>query len=154
MEVGGIRVGVFGLGIAFEGLVLEQLHRGVRYTDPFSAARQCVSELREQGCDLIVCLSHLGYRYREGQPSDTLLAQQVDGIDLILGGHTHTFMDEPDVYEKGDGRVTLVNQVGWAGMRLGRVDVALYPGAGGGAGGGEPRPAWAWSDYRVDSSLD
>jgi len=144
-ELGGVRVGIFGLGIAFEGLVLAQLHRGVRYTDPFSAARRAVAELREQGCHVVVCLSHLGYRYRGSRPSDTLLAQEVEGMDLILGGHTHTFMDEPDLYTYPGGRETLVNQVGWAGMRLGRVDLMVDP---------EAPPAWGWTQYPVDHSLD
>jgi len=155
-EVGGVRVGIFGLGVAFDGLVLEQLHEGVRYTDPLAAAQRCVSELRAQGCSLIVCLSHLGYRYRDA-PSDTLLAQEVDGIDLILGGHSHTFLDQPDVYAKPDGSQTLVNQVGWGGMRLGRVDVVM----GEGSGLNQPASsdlrapkAWTWGNYSVDGRLD
>jgi 5'-nucleotidase len=156
-EVGGVRVGIFGLGIAFEGLVLEQLHRGVRHTDPYGAARRCVSELRAQGCSLVICLSHLGYRYRSNDPCDTLLAQEVDGIDLILGGHSHTFQDQPDVYTRADGGQTLVNQVGWAGMRLGRVDVAMGEGpvAGLASRSTSVQPkAWSWAEYSVDSALD
>jgi len=154
-EVGGVRVGVFGLGIAFDGLVLERLHEGVRYSDPFAAARRSVAELRAEGCALIVCLSHLGYRYWGEVPSDTLLAQEVAGIDLILGGHTHTFMDEPDVYTQPDGRHTLVNQVGWAGMRLGRVDVLMGPGGGTTAPANLYHPrGWASAGYSVDNSLD
>ena len=144
-EMGDVRVGIFGLGIAFEGLVLSQLHEGVRYTDPYQAARRAVAELREQGCHLVVCLSHLGYRYRGNRPSDTLLAQEVEGIDLILGGHTHTFMDSPDVYPRPGGRETLVHQVGWAGMRLGRVDVVLDP---------RGTRSWGWAQYPVDGTLD
>ncbi len=152
-DVGEARVGVFGLGIEFDGLVLESLHEGVRYEDPFAAARRSVSELRGRGCSLIICLSHLGYRYRGDTPSDTLLAQEVDGIDLILGGHTHTFMDQPDIYEKPGGRRTLVNQVGWAGMRLGRVDVLLSPAEPGVSWSHEPAE-WAMGGYPVDASLD
>ena len=154
-ETAGIRVGIFGLGIAFEGLVLDQLHEGVRYTDPFAAARRCVSELRAGGCSLIICLSHLGYRYRDDAPSDTVLARKVEGIDLILGGHTHTFLNEPDVFEKPDGRHTVVNQVGWGGMVLGRVDVVM------GDTGPADDPdtlvhpsAWSWQGYTVDDALD
>ena len=156
-EVGGVRVGIFGLGIALDGLVLEQLHEGVRYTDPFAAARRCVSELRAQGCSLVVCLSHLGYRYRGNTPSDTLLAQDVEGIDLILGGHSHTFLDQPDIYDKPDGSQTLVNQVGWGGMRLGRVDVVI--GARGernqlSSSDNQTPKDWSWGDYLVDDHLD
>jgi 5'-nucleotidase len=162
-EMGGVRIGIFGLGIALKGLVLEKLHKGVRYTDPLAAARRCVSELKSKGCSLIVCLSHLGYRYRGGTVSDTLLAQEVEGVDLVLGGHTHTFLDEPDVYAKPHGRMTLVNQVGWAGMRLGRVDVTMAPIEGSvpsGSGATDAaaqhhRPAgWASEAYPVDSALD
>jgi len=155
-EVGGVKTGIFGLGIAFEGLVLEDLHEGVRYADPFAAARRAVAELRARGCTLVICLSHLGYRYRGDRPSDTLLAQKVEGIDLILGGHTHTFMDQPDVYDHPGGRPTVVTQVGWAGMRLGRIDIVLGP-----EKGTDPRPgdgfgskAWAWENYSVDADLD
>lgn len=156
-EVGGVRVGIFGLGIAFEGLVLEQLHQGVRHTDPYAAARRCVTELRAEGCSLVICLSHLGYRYRSDDPCDTLLAQEVDGIDLILGGHSHTFMDQPDIHTKADGSQTLVNQVGWAGMRLGRVDVTLGGGPTRGLASGNntaPPKAWSWAEYTVDATLD
>jgi len=144
-EMDGVRIGIFGLGIAFQGLVLDQLHEGVRYTDPVIAARRAVSDLRAQGCALVICLSHLGYRYRDDRPSDDRLAQEVEGIDLILGGHTHTFMDEPDVHIHADGTETLVNQVGWAGMRLGRVDVLLET---------EGPVAWRWHQYPVGAALD
>jgi 5'-nucleotidase len=129
-DVGGVRVGIFGLGVAFEGLVLPSLHEGVRYTDPVGASHQAVAELRARGCSLVICLSHMGYRYSGDRPSDIRLAQQVEGIDLILGGHTHTFMDAPDVFVGRDGRRTLVNQVGFGGIRLGRIDVVLGPETG------------------------
>jgi 5'-nucleotidase len=155
-EVGGVKVGIFGLGIAFEGLVLPGLHEGVRYTDPYAAARKSVAELRGRGCSLVICLSHLGYRYREAIPSDTELAQRVEGIDLILGGHTHTFMDEPDVYTHEGGARTLVNQVGWGGMRLGRIDVVLGPRRSEENDPHFPQPpkSWGWASYRVDAKLD
>ena len=59
-EFDGVKVGIFGLGIAFEKLVLARLHEGVRYTDPVAAARASCRELREQGCSLVICLSHPG----------------------------------------------------------------------------------------------
>ena len=125
-DFGGVRVGVFGLGIAFEKLVLASLHEGVVYTDPVAAARATCSELRALGCSLIICLSHLGYVYHDpDRPSDRTLATAVPEIDLILGGHTHTFLDEADVYDHGAAGFTVVNQAGWGGMRLGRVDVTF-----------------------------
>jgi 5'-nucleotidase len=121
--VGDLRIGIFGLGISFENLVMPELHRGITYSDPVSTSQQVVNTLRKAGCGLVICLSHLGYRYRSGRISDTILATEVPGIDLILGGHSHTFMDRPDIFERPDGSISMVNQVGWAGIRLGRIDV-------------------------------
>lgn len=146
-EFGSVRVGVFGLGIAFEKLVLASLHEGVRYTDPIVAAHTACRELRALGCSLVVCLSHLGYEYSDAaRPSDRTLAAAVPDIDLILGGHTHTFLDEAVVFGQGASGFTVVNQVGWGGMRLGRVDVAFDP-AGHTSG-------WAAAGYEIDERLD
>ena len=147
-ETGGVKVGIFGLGIDFRGLVLDRLHEGVTHQDPIVAARTVTAELRRQGCVLVVCLSHLGYRYADGgRTSDRDLAAAVPDIDLVLGGHTHTFLDDPEVFPRpgGDG-VTLVAQTGWGGMRLGRVDVDFGEGSEVSYG-----PA---GSYAIDGRLD
>jgi 5'-nucleotidase len=118
----GIRIGVFGLGIDFKGLVSEELHGKTIYNDPIASAREMVQELNRQKCDLIICLSHLGYKYNNNAPSDIVLAQKVSGIDLIIGGHTHTFLDHPIVIKNDEGFQTLVNQVGFAGINLGKIE--------------------------------
>ena len=146
-EFGGVRVGIFGLGIAFEKLVLASLHEGVVHADPVAAARTACRALRIQGCSLVICLSHLGYRYGDpARPSDLSLAAAVPDIDLVLGGHTHTFMDAAEVFKRGRSGFTLVNQVGWGGMRLGRIDVAFD------TAGRASR--WAAADYDIDGRLD
>lgn len=124
-EKGGIRVGVFGLGIELKGLVNEKLYGGTRYLDPVSVAREMVQELKAQGCHLIICLSHLGYEYNSEKISDLRLAAQVEGIDLIIGGHTHTFLQEPTIVRSPEGNQVLVNQVGWAGINMGRIDFSF-----------------------------
>ena len=117
------KVGVFGVGIELQGLVPKDLCKGVRYNDPISNANKMAKHLKqEQGCDLVICLSHLGYKYDEKKVSDTDLAYQSSNIDLILGGHTHTFFTKPDEFRNVDGAKVLVNQVGWAGIYLGRLD--------------------------------
>ncbi|WP_194776529.1 bifunctional metallophosphatase/5'-nucleotidase [Pararhodonellum marinum] len=119
---GGIKVGVFGLGIELEGLVADKHYGGTRYLDPVGIAMEMVEELKSQKCQLIICLSHLGYAYQSEKIDDLKLAAQVSGIDLIIGGHTHTFLDEPIAVQHADGNITLVNQVGWAGIKMGKVD--------------------------------
>lgn len=122
-EVGGVRFGIFGLGIEFKGLVLEDNHEGLRYRDALSVANGVANNLKKYlKCDYVICLSHLGYDYKDDRPCDTKLAKSNAPIDLIIGGHTHTFMKEPDKISKGD-RFTLINQVGFAGIQVGRIDL-------------------------------
>jgi 5'-nucleotidase len=71
---------------------------------------------------LVICLSHLGYSYKESKVSDLIVAQEVEGIDLIIGAHTHNFLQKPTLMNKEKGQATLVNQVGYAGINLGRID--------------------------------
>jgi 5'-nucleotidase len=125
-EKQGIKIGVFGLGIELKGLVLDKLFGQTKYLDPIGTAKEMVQTLKSKNCEIIVCLSHLGYKY-ENEPkiSDVVLAQKVEGIDLIIGGHTHTFLDEPEKVTQANGHTTIINQVGWAGIRLGRVDFVL-----------------------------
>ena len=123
-DKGGLKIGVFGLGIRLEGLVSAAMYGNTIYQDPIPVAREMVQELKAKDCDLIVCLSHLGYQYdNPGRPSDKLLAQEVSEIDIILGGHTHTFMEKPFMLTNSDGFTSTINQVGWAGLNLGRIDI-------------------------------
>jgi 5'-nucleotidase len=127
---GGIKVGVFGLGIKLLGLVPEQLYGKTEYQDPLERGNATARILREkEKCDLVICLSHLGFRYRNDQVSDVVLAESSRDIDLILGGHTHTFLDEPVVVNNQQGEPVIINQVGFGGLRLGRLDVT-FPGNG------------------------
>lgn len=124
----GVKVGVFGVGIELQGLVPKDLYGNVRYNDPISAANKTADALKlQQGCDLVVCLSHLGYKYEDKKVSDIDLAHQTKNIDLILGGHTHTFFDKPEELVNADGKKVLINQVGWAGICVGRLDFYFEP---------------------------
>ncbi len=122
----GIKVGIFGLGIAFEGLVSKQNYKEAKYLDPIEISQQMTQKLKnEEGCQLIICLSHLGYEYKveKEKISDLKLAAQTQNIDIILGGHTHTFLDAPTIVTNKANENVIVNQVGWAGLLLGRIDV-------------------------------
>jgi len=123
-QLDGIKVGVFGVGIELSGLVPSDLCAGVRYNDPLSTAQRSAYQLKhDHKCDYVVCLSHLGFRYDDNKVSDIALAKSTNDIDLILGGHTHTFLDKPEIYINKSGQEVMVNQVGWAGICLGRIDL-------------------------------
>jgi len=121
-EKSGIKIGVFGLGIELDGLVNKPLYKETKYLDPIARAQDISTELKNQNCDLIVCLSHLGYQYNEDKVSDITLAKNTENIDLIIGGHTHTFMEKPVLQTNRQGRKVLINQVGCFGLYLGRID--------------------------------
>jgi len=121
----GIKVGVFGLGIKLNGLVDPLLFKETIYLDPIEIAQDMTRILKEnEKCDLIICLSHLGYYYKNDLNiiSDLILATRTKNIDLIIGGHTHTFLKKPTVVKNIDGKNILVNQVGCYGINLGRID--------------------------------
>ncbi len=122
IERGGLKVGIFGLGVELKGLVPESKYGATRYLDPIEAANQQAELLQKAGCDLIICLSHLGFEYPDERVSDRILARKTKNIHLILGGHTHTFLDQPLVEQNREGEPVLINQVGYAGLRLGRID--------------------------------
>lgn len=121
----GIRVGIFGVGIELDGLVGKKSYGETVYLDPIEIAQQYSEFLRkDKKCDLVICLSHIGYDYKDtpNRISDKHLAAKTEGIDLILGGHTHTFLPEPQSFLNKAGKNVLVNQVGWAGLLLGKID--------------------------------
>lgn len=125
----GIRIGVFGIGIELDGLVNQRQYKETKYLDPIERTEDMTRTLKEdEACDLIICLSHLGYDYNNKERmSDLTLAKATKDIDLIIGGHTHTFLDKPTLTQNKDGNVVLVNQVGWGGINLGRVDFHIDP---------------------------
>ena len=128
----GIRIGVFGLGVRLEGLVNKKMYKETQYLDPVEIAQDVSRILKEeQQCHIVICLSHLGHRYRGGRVSDTVLAASTENIDLIIGGHTHTFMERPEIHTNRKGNKVLVNQVGCYGINVGRID--FYLDAGGAA---------------------
>ena len=123
LQKGGIKIGIFGLGIQLKGLVPDDAYGTTQYIEPIQTARSTVETLRRrEHCDMVICLSHLGYEYEYRKVSDKILAKETDGIDLIIGGHTHTFLEQPTVLKNRVGEDVVINQVGWAGLRLGRLD--------------------------------
>ena len=108
----GIKTGIYGLGIELKGLVADKNFGETQYRDPLKIALEMENFLRnDQKCDLVVCLSHLGHRYGENKISD-----------LIIGGHTHTYLEKPVSVRNKQGREVIVNQAWWGGLVLGRID--------------------------------
>lgn len=122
--VDGIRIGVFGLGVKLDGLVDKLMYGETQYLNPLEISQQMEKKLRfDEKCDLVICLSHLGYKYRnENIFCDLILAENSKEIDLIIGGHTHTFLEQPTIVKNKNGREVIVNQAGCYGINLGRID--------------------------------
>ncbi len=126
---GGLKIGIVGVGIDLNGLIANDVAQQITYMDPIVAVQKEVTMLRSKGCDYIICLSHLGFDYpNENKVSDKVLAQNTTGIDLIIGGHTHTFLGSAIAVKNKSGENTLINQVGYAGLFLGRIDVTFQQG--------------------------
>ena len=120
---GGIKIGVFGIGIEFDGLVPKSLYGKTIHQNPVETANYYTSLLKKtEKCDLIICLSHLGFEYKTNKISDIKFASKTRDIDLIIGGHTHTFLKKAVSILNLDKKEVLINQVGWAGINLGKID--------------------------------
>lgn len=120
----GIKIGVFGLGVNLYGLVASEAYGKTWHTDGIKVGKEVSKMLKEKkGCDIVICLSHLGFEYTNVEkPSDRRLAKESEHIDLIIGGHTHTFLEDLVVEKNLRGRSVVINQMGWGGVKLGRID--------------------------------
>jgi 5'-nucleotidase len=120
---GGVKIGVFGLGIELRGLVDPLLYDETKYYDPINIAKDLSSKLKyEKKCDLVICISHLGHEYQNDKISDTKLAKLTSNIDLIIGGHTHTLLKEALILKNSLGKEVIINQVGSSGIFVGKID--------------------------------
>lgn len=125
MTIDGVKIGIFGLGVELLGLVDKKNCKETVYNDPIEIATDMSRKLKhEHKCDLVICLSHIGFKYKEdpNKVCDIILAQKTKDIDLIIGGHTHTFLDKPVIEKNSEGKEVLINQVGCYGLNLGQID--------------------------------
>ncbi|TDQ77405.1 bifunctional metallophosphatase/5'-nucleotidase [Sphingobacterium yanglingense] len=147
-ERDGVKIGVFALGVNVEGLVDPNGYKGMKYLDPMEVTNRIVPKLKKDlKCDLVICLSHMGYSYKDDTISDLKLAANSRDIDLIIGGHTHTFLEKPIEVKNLDGKITLVNQVGFGGASFGRIDFILNPKT-------KRKQILLSSNYTIDKSLE
>lgn len=126
IERDGIRIGVFGLTPKVEGLVMRENIEGVKYIDPIEASKEMVKTLREkEKCNVVVCLSHLGWGLGPEYMDDQQLVAATNGIDIVLGGHSHTYMKEMEWVKNVDGEGVPVDQNGKHGAFIGRITLTL-----------------------------
>ncbi|MCL1937142.1 MAG: metallophosphoesterase [Candidatus Azobacteroides sp.] len=121
---GGLKIGVIGVTVDLNGLVDQSNFKGVKYLDPIQSANETAAYLKEkEKCDWVICLSHLGYFPMEERVGDITLAKESNCIDLILGGHTHTYLRFADRRLNKDNKEVVIDQVGEKGVYMGRLDV-------------------------------
>jgi 5'-nucleotidase len=122
----GLRIGVFGLGKKMEGLVQAKNCVGVTYEDPVTAAQRVTNILRDSlHCDLVICLSHLGWNI--GEDDDNRLIPNTYGIDLVLGGHSHTLFDAPRYLKNSQGKSIPDYQLGKNAAYVGCTKLTFVP---------------------------
>jgi len=121
-----IKIGVFGLGIELKGLVDSKNYENTIFIDPYTKAAEYAHLLKkEMKCDIVICLSHLGYNSKDNQPCDYDMAKQSKNIDLIIGGHSHTLLKNPVKIYNSDDKIIYIGQVGWGGVYIGRFDIYI-----------------------------
>ena len=118
-----IKIGVFGIGIDLENLVPKNLYGNTKYLDPIKISNKYAQKLKDLNCDIVVCLSHLGFKYNNEKVSDIILAKKSKNIDIIIGGHTHTFLKKAVQVKNLDKKDVLINQVGYGGINIGKIDI-------------------------------
>ena len=116
----GVKIGVFALSPALKGLVFDGNCQGITYLDPAETAQKYINLLRKQEkCDVVICISHLGWK--ESDYTDEMLLKGIEGCDLVLGGHTHTYMKQLEYAPDKTGKLIPVDQNGKHGAFIGKL---------------------------------
>ncbi len=125
LEKAGKRIGIIGLSVKLTGFVSPKNIEGLTYLHPYKVVNKYAKILRnEEKCDLVIVLSHCGFHSgKEQSPDDRMIAENTEGVDIIIGGHTHTFLDSPAAFENKAGKKVLVVQAGERGAEVGRIDL-------------------------------
>lgn len=126
LKRGGLRIGVVAANIDLKGLSMTSNYEGLVYLDPLKTVDARAGWLKKnKKCDVVVCLSHLGLEYENGKPDDASLAVKSRNIDVIIGGHTHSFLKKPIIKQNLNGDSVIISQMGKGGVYLGRLDLLL-----------------------------
>ncbi len=122
---GGKKIGLIGVTLDLKGYVPEKARAGIEYKNPVPIVNKLAKQLKlKERCDLVIVLSHLGYDGgTKERPSDLDLASESRYVDIIIGGHSHTFLEEPAIVKNSSGKGVIVNQTGALGVYVGRIDI-------------------------------
>lgn len=121
----GIKIGIFGLGCDPKGLIADKNFEPAVYLHPYPVAQEMADKLQVKGCDVVICLSHLGTYPKPGdEVCDVAMVGKTRGIDVVIGGHTHKMYDNLRV-ENMDGKPIPVCQMGKSGVYLGKIMLNL-----------------------------
>jgi 5'-nucleotidase len=125
IERGGKRIGVIGLSVRLAGLVSPNRLGNMKYEHPYKIVNRLARRLRNrEKCDLVILLSHCGYNGgKEQNPTDEMIAKNTEGVDIIIGGHSHTFIKKPMLVESKTGKKVMIVQAGAKGEEVGRIDI-------------------------------
>lgn len=116
----GLKIGVLGVGVDPEGLVQKNKYEGMEFKPVVSSVNFYAKILKDsKKCDLVICLSHIGYN------DDIKLAEASKNVDIIIGGHSHTYMEKPDMRTNLDGKDVLIFQTGKSGAYVNKIEVEL-----------------------------
>jgi 5'-nucleotidase len=120
---GPLKIGIIGIGVELKGLVGDTNYGNTQWTEPIQVVNKYAPMLKhDMKCNMVICLSHIGYSYDSNQISDIALASEIKDVDLILGGHTHTFLKEPTRLKNASEESVWISQAGWAGICMGHLE--------------------------------
>lgn len=123
MRKGGVKIGIFGLGVDLDGLVFADHYKNLEYLDPVKVSNEMADYLKnKKKCDLVICLSHLGVATLEAKSTDYDVAAASKDIDVIIGGHSHRMIVD-ELVKNAEGKDIRIAQMGRSGLNLGRIDL-------------------------------
>ena len=124
IERGGLKIGIFGITTDLKTLVAKQNIKGMVYEDAYEVTDAMALKLRKElGCDLVIALTHIGYSGYPNQLSDINLAQKTENVDIIIGGHSHTFLKSEKIYKNRAGKDVVIVQAGAQGEYVGCLEI-------------------------------
>ena len=124
IERGGLKIGIFGITTDLKTLVAKQNIKGMVYEDAYEVTDAMALKLRKElGCDLVIALTHIGYSGYPNQLSDINLAQKTENVDIIIGGHSHTFLKSEKIFKNRAGKDIVVVQAGAQGEYVGCLEI-------------------------------